>query len=141
MITLATWILWVHILAAAVWLGGAAAILVTLGPAGPVALDVLRRVRFLGSRAMEILVLTGILNVIVKGVGTEFAFQAGFFAMLAIKMAFLVTMAGLQIWMGLAFQRTDVIVTSTVRRARLGLGLQFVLGAVASLLGLGLRAV
>lgn len=141
MITLATWILWVHILAAAVWLGGAATILATLGPAGGTALDLLRRARFLSSRAMEILVLTGILNVIVKGVGTDFAFRAGFFAMLAMKMALLATMAGLQIWMGMAFRQGETALTPTVRRARLTLGLQFVLGALAALLGLGLRVV
>jgi hypothetical protein len=141
MISLATWILWVHILAAGLWMGGAAVILATLGPAGTLAVGLLRRAQFVTSRAMEVLVLTGLLNVLVKGAGTEFAFQAGFFAMLALKMGFLACMAGLQIWMVLALRRGGSDVVGLIRRARLGLGLQLVLGAVASLLGLGLRAV
>jgi hypothetical protein len=122
-------------------MGGAAVILATLGPAGSLAVDLLRRAQFVTSRAMEVLVLTGLLNVLVKGAASEFAFQAGFFAMLAVKMAFLAVMVGLQLWMIAAVRRGGTDLASTVRRARLGLGLQLVLGAVASLLGLGLRTV
>jgi len=64
-ISLATWILWVHILAAAVWLGAAAAVLAAVLPAGEGArVAVARRAHFLSSRAMEVLILTGLLNVL-----------------------------------------------------------------------------
>ncbi len=140
MISLATWILWVHILAVAVWLGGAAAVLMAILPEADDARGAAQRAHFLTSRAMEILVLTGVLNIVMKGVESGLAFSTGFFAMLSLKMALLAVMAGLQIWMGRAWRRAGDESTDATRRARIGLSLQCLLGAVAALLGLGLRA-
>jgi copper transport protein len=139
-ISLATWILWVHILAVAVWLGGAAAVLVAILPEADDARGAAQRAHFLTSRAMEILILTGVLNIVMKGVESGLAFSTGFFAMLSVKMALLAVMAGLQIWMGRAWGRAGDVATDATRRARIGLSLQCLLGAVAALLGLGLRA-
>ena len=142
MISVATWIVWVHILAASAWLGGAAVVLAALLPVSEgERAAAARRAFFLTSRAMEILVLTGLLNVLLKGVASRFALSPGFFAMLSVKMALLLVMAGCQIWMVTAWKRTGPDETVTVRRARVGLSLQCILGAVAALLGLGLRAV
>jgi uncharacterized membrane protein len=140
-ISLATWILWVHILAAALWLGGAATVRTAVLPfEGAARAAAARRAQFLTSRAMEVLVLTGIINVLLKGLQGGFTLGRGFFAMLSLKMALLVVMAGLQIWMGVIWRRTGAGETDAVRRARVGLSLQCALGAVAALLGLGLRA-
>jgi uncharacterized membrane protein len=141
-IGLATWILWVHILAASVWIGGAATALAAILPGTGTARAVaMRRVQFLTSRAMEILVLTGVLNVLVKGAQSNFALSRGFFAMLSVKMALLLVMGAMQIWMGVAWRRAGEEETEPRRRARLGLAVQCALGAAAGLLGLGLRAV
>jgi cytochrome c oxidase assembly factor CtaG len=75
-----------------------------------------------------------------KGLQGGFTLGRGFFAMLSLKMALLVVMAGLQIWMGVIWRRTGATETEAVNRARVGLSLQCALGAVAALLGLGLRA-
>lgn len=142
MISLATWILWVHILAAGVWLGGAATALAAVLPmAEEVRAAGMRRAHFLTSRAMEILVLTGLVNVLLKGVQSNFTLSRGFFAMLSVKMALLLVMGGLQIWMGAAWRRGGDAGPAGARRARIGLSAQCALGAVATLLGLGLHAV
>ncbi len=140
MISVATWILWVHILAAAVWLGGAATVLTAVLPAGEGARAVVaRRAHFLTSRAMEILILTGLVNVLLKGVQSSFTLSPGFFAMLSLKMVLLVVMAGLQIWMGAAWRRAVEGSADATRRGRIGLSVQCLCGAAAVLLGLGLR--
>ena len=142
MISLATWILWVHILAAAVWLGGAAMVRLAVVPLAEEArVAAARRGHFLTSRAMEILILTGLLNILVKGLQSSFALSAGFFAMLSLKMALVAVMVGMQIWMGVGWRGGKVELPDATRRARLGLTTQCLLGAVAALLGLGLRAV
>jgi hypothetical protein len=61
--------------------------------------------------------------------------------MLSIKMGLLVVMAALQIWMGAAWRRHGEGSGDATRRARIGLPMQCLFGAVAVLLGLGLRAV
>jgi uncharacterized membrane protein len=139
-ISLATWILWVHILAAAVWLGAAAAVLAAVLPAGEGArVEVARRAHFLTSRAMEVVVLTGLVNVLLKGLQSSFTLSPGFFAMLSLKMVLLVAMAALQVWMGAAWRRAGEGPVDATRRARIGLSIQCLFGAVAALLGLGLR--
>ena len=140
MISLATWVLWVHILSAALWLGGAATVLVAILPAPEMArADAARRSQFLTSRAMEVLILTGLLNILLKGWAGSFALSAGFFGMLSLKTAIVAVMAFLQFWMSAAWTRAGAGDGHALRRARVGLSTQCVLGAVAALLGLGLR--
>jgi uncharacterized membrane protein len=137
-------ILWVHVLAAACWLGGAAMISLALLPAladgAPAACAAAAsRGHFLTSRAMEILVLTGILNIVVRGVATELTYGAPFFGMIALKTLLFVLMAALQLWMGMGWRRAGPEeVAAAARRARLGLPLQLVLGAGAALAGLAI---
>ena len=144
MISVATWIVWLHLLGVAAWLGGAAtqllAILPAMGEGGGMAGGA-RRAHFLTSRAMEVVVLTGILNVVLRGMASGLFFSAAFVAMLSLKLGLVVVMAGLQVWMGLAWKREGEAVSVAVRRARVALAAQLVLGAAAALLGLGVRSV
>jgi uncharacterized membrane protein len=142
MISGGMWILWLHLLAVALWLGGDAVLLgaVLPGAGKEASVGLVRRAHFLTSRAMEVLVLTGVVNVLLRGLAGQMAFSRGFYAMLTIKMALLVAMAGLQVWMGLLWKRPDVDLLVAARKARVGLVLQLLLGAVAVLLGMGLRA-
>ncbi len=138
MIGLPVWILWVHILSAAVWIGGAAGQLENLHVG--YATGAGRRLHFITTCGMEVLVLTGILNIIVRAAAFNASFSAGFFAMLSIKMALFVVMAGLQVWMGFGWRQHDESSRFPLARLRTCLILQLVLGAVAVLLGLGVRA-
>jgi putative copper export protein len=137
MINLATWIVWVHILAAAVWIGGAISLLGLLSSGEIMATG--RRLHFLTSRAMELLVLTGVLNILVRGVNFSASFSPPFFAMLSVKMALFLLMAGLQIWMGIGWRRSEPA-GIPLGRFRIGLVLQLTLGAMAILVGLGVHA-
>jgi uncharacterized membrane protein len=144
MISVATWIVWLHLLGIAAWLGGAAVQLLVILPAvgeGGEMAGAARRAYFLTSRAMEAVIITGILNVVLRGMGSDWVFSRGFIAMLSIKVILVVVMAGLQVWMGLAWKREGSPVDVAVRRARAGLTVQLLLGAAAVLLGLGVRSV
>ena len=137
-------ILWLHVLAAACWLGGAAMLRVALLPAladgaPAVCVAAASRGHFLTSRAMEVLVLTGILNIVVRGMATNLMYGGQFFGMIALKSLLFVLMAALQLWMGMGWrQARPEEVAKATRRARLGLPLQLVLGAGAVLVGLGI---
>lgn len=144
MIGVATWIVWLHLLAVAAWLGGAATLLFAILPAvgkggdGPGAA---RRTHFLTSRAMEAVILTGILNVLLRGMGSGWVFSRAFTGMLSLKILLVIAMAGLQVWVGLAWKREGSPLDVAVRRSRAALTLQLLLGAAAVLLGLGVRSV
>ena len=140
MISTATWIVWLHLLAMAAWLGGGLVVLGVIlpslhGEAGRVAA---RRAHFLTSRAMEIVVVTGILNLLLRAMASGMTFSRGFVGMLSLKIVLLIAMAAAQVWMGIAWRRADAA-AAAVRKARVALTVQLVLGAVAVLLGLGLR--
>ncbi len=141
MISGGVWILWVHLLAMALWLGGDAVLLGAILPAmgKEASMATARRAHFLTSRAMELLVITGILNVVVRGLASQMVFSQGFYAMLTIKMILLFGMAALQVWMGLTWKRPDVDIAAAARKARIGVSLQLLFGAMAVLLGMGLR--
>jgi len=144
MISVASWIVWLHLLGIAAWIGGAAvhllAILPAVGEGGEMA-GAARRAHFLTSRAMEAVIITGVLNLLLRGVGSDWVFSQGFTAMLSLKVLLVIVMAGLQVWMGLAWKAGGGPVDVAVRRARAGLTLQLLLGAAAVLLGLGVRSV
>jgi uncharacterized membrane protein len=137
-------ILWVHILAAAVWVGGAAvlrlAILPALAGGAPAACSAAgARAHFVTSRAMEALVLTGILNIVVRGMATDLLYRGHFFGVVALKSLLFLLMAAVQLWMGMGWrQARPEDLADAVRRARIGLPLQLALGALGVLLGLGI---
>ncbi len=139
MIRLATWVLWIHLLSAAAWLGGGITLLAAILPfKGEARAAMGRRTHFLTSRAMEILVITGILNILLHGRETGLIYSAPYFGMLSVKMGLLVVMAALQLWLGAAWKRDG---EEAVRRARVAVPIQLALGAVAALLGMGIRTV
>lgn len=132
-----------HLLATAMWLGG---VVVTVGAILPGIRDeagraVAKRAQFLTSRAMEAAVVTGALNVLVRAMASGGAFSRGFVAMLSLKVALVIVMAALQVWVGIAWKRPDTDVFAAARKARVGLTILLVVGAVVVLLGLGVRAV
>ena len=144
MISVAMWIVWLHLLGMAMWLGGAAAQLFAILPAAKADASMVgapRRAQFLTSRAMEAVIITGFLNIIMRGLGSDWVFSRGFIAMLSIKIVLVLVMAGLQLWMGLAWRGEGVALDTAIRKARTALPIQLLLGAVALLLGLGVRSV
>jgi hypothetical protein len=137
------WIVWLHLLATAMWLGGA---LVTLGAILPVIREeagkqAAKRALFLTSRAMEAAIVTGVLNVLLRAMASGGAFSRGFVAMLSLKVVLVVVMAALQVWAGIAWKRSVIDVATAARRARVGLTILLLVGAVVVLLGLGVRTV
>lgn len=140
MISATTWIVWLHLLAVAGWLGGGAALLLAILPGmGEGTQAAARRAHFLTSRAMEVVIITGVLNVVARGMESGMAFSRGFVAMLSVKIVLVVVMAGLQVWMGIAWKRGGDAGLAA-RRARGAIAVQLLLGAIAALLGLGVRA-
>jgi hypothetical protein len=143
-ISIATWVVWLHLLAIAAWLGGGAvlllAILPTVGAGGGVE-GAARRANFFTSRGMEIVIITGGMNLILRGMGSDWVFSRGFIAMLTVKILLVVVMVGLQVWMGLVWKREGGQPGAVVRRIRAALTLQLLLGAAVVLLGLGVHSV
>ena len=144
MIRIEIWVLWLHLLAVAAWLGGAAAqrfaILPVMGT-GDETPQATRRVHFITSRAVEIVILTGIMNVLLRGLASGWLFSRGFIAMLSIKLLLVAVMVGLQVWAGIAWKREVAPVSAAVQKARIALTVQLIVGATVVLLGLGLRSV
>lgn len=99
-------LLWLHLLSAAVLLGGFAFSLLlftSLKRAGETQerLELFQRVErgvsFSLSRAMELLLLTGIFNFIARGVASGFRFSPAFYPVLAVKLILFLVMFALQI--------------------------------------------
>jgi hypothetical protein len=89
---------------------------------------------------MEAVILTGILNVLLRGLASGGAFSRGFVAMLSVKLLLVLLMVGSQVWMGILWKREGPLEVA-LRTARAGTTVQIILGAVAVLLGLGVRSV
>ncbi|HWT78574.1 MAG TPA: hypothetical protein VN648_07200 [Candidatus Methylomirabilis sp.] len=143
MISIEIWVVWLHLLAVAAWLGGAAAQRFAILPAmraGGDTPQAARRVHFITSRAVEIVILTGIMNVLLRGLASGWALSRGFTAMLSIKLLLVAAMVGLQVWAGIAWKQEVAPVSAAVQKVRIALTLQLVLGAVVVLLGLGVRS-
>jgi hypothetical protein len=125
------------------WLGGTIVILGAILPVSrdEVGREAAKRALFLTSRAMEAAVVTGVLNVLLRVMASGGAFSRGFIAMLSVKVGLVVVMAALQVWVGITWKRPVADVVTAVRRARVGLTVLLVVGAVVLLLGLGVRSV
>ena len=87
-----------------------------------------------------LVILTGIMNVLLRGLASGWALSRGFTAMLSIKLLLVAAMVGLQVWAGIAWKQEVAPVSAAVQKVRIALTLQLVLGAVAVLLGLGVRS-
>jgi uncharacterized membrane protein len=143
----ATWIVWLHLLAMAAWLGGGGAILLAILPSvgedrgqkeGAVA-RAANRAHFFTSRAMEAAIVTGFLNIGMRVMASGTGFSRAFLAMLSLKIVLVLVMAGLQVWMGIQWRRAGDG-GPRVGRIRGALAAQLLLGMVVALLGLGVRA-
>lgn len=73
--------------------------------------------------------------------GSDWVFSRGFVAMLTIKVVLVAVMVGPHVWMALGWKRAGGPLDVAARRARADLTAQLLLGAVAVLLGLGVRSV
>ncbi|MFQ5881880.1 MAG: hypothetical protein ACE5I9_05340 [Candidatus Methylomirabilales bacterium] len=101
-------ILWIHLLAAIAWLGGMFFFLVVLSPLFhgtfpareeiQIAYAAGRRYQFVTARAMELLLLTGIFNVVSRGLVGEDLFRRNFLTILGLKLVGFLLMAGLGMW-------------------------------------------
>lgn len=105
-------LLWIHLLSAAVWVGGFAFSLLlftSFKQAGQTAeqLPFLQRIEkglhFTRSRAMELLLITGIFNFVARGMASGFQFSPAFYPVLAAKLILFVVMFALQILDGRVF--------------------------------------
>lgn len=134
-------LLWVHLLAAAAWLGSALGVLVLAWGAGeasgPAVTAAARRLRFLGWRGVELVLLTGVFNVLARAVAGSLT--PGFLRYLAVKAALVGAMVGLQV----AGARADLADPAGAGRRRALWTAGGILGAGSAvlLLGLTLRSV
>lgn len=143
-------VLWLHLGAVVVWLGGLCFLAVLLSTADARASlprRALRRFRTLSGEALVLLVLTGLFNLINAGHPIGFAFGGAYLRVLVAKLALFGVMAGLQVWQSLAVwphlaaggedhtgappDRVRQALRITLLNVALGFGLVF--------LGLGLR--
>jgi len=99
-------LLWIHLLSAAVLVGGFAFSLLLFTSLKRVGqtleqLELLQQVErgvsFLLSRAMELLLLTGIFNFVARGMASGFHFSPAFYPVLTVKLILALVMFALQI--------------------------------------------
>lgn len=105
-------ILWIHVLAAIAWLGGMLFFLVVLFPLFrgtfpareeiQIAYAAGTRYQFVVARAMELVLLTGIVSIFTRGWGD---FSQGFWAILGLKVVGFAVMVGLQTWQRISMNR------------------------------------
>ncbi len=103
---LAIFILWLHVLAVITWIGGMIFTLVTLVPnlKTPLSIEQLRlfqnaqtRFHFLAARAAEIIVLTGIFNVLIRGYYSQFQYSPAYMWILTLKIILLGVMITIRV--------------------------------------------
>jgi uncharacterized membrane protein len=103
---LAIFILWLHVLAAITWIGGMIFTLATLVPnlKTPLSIEQLRlfqnaqtRFHFLAARAAEIIVLTGIFNVLIRGYYSQFQYSPAYMWILTLKIILLGVMIAIRV--------------------------------------------
>ncbi len=145
--------LWVHVLAGALWIGACAAFVLAalaLGPAAAERRDFVERVAprigWLCAGAAAVVLLSGALNFVLAGLARGFRFPVAFDAILAAKIALYIAMAaalgvtfrtGMVIRAVLARGRDDAV-PGAIRRMMRSHGAIAILGALALVLGLWL---
>lgn len=145
MLTARVIVLWIHLAAVVVWLGGLIAVPFIAGPvvrrtAGLAAMEVLvRRFQRLSRELVFVIVLTGIFNLIFVGVLTRFAYAPEYLMLVAVKFALLLIMFGNQLWYSYRLFPEWVAKESGARPTSLSAITNVVLGGIALFLGLSLR--
>jgi len=97
--------LWLHLLAVILWMGGTLFMVLVLLPVTRKTMTPQESIRFyqgVGKRfqvvtwiAVGILIMTGIMNILTRGMFTGFLYSSQFFQILGIKLAFFTIMVGL----------------------------------------------
>jgi uncharacterized membrane protein len=170
---LAIFILWLHVVAGVVWIGGMIFTLMSLFPylgvgatgRSPLVIEQLRlfqnaqtRFHFLAARAAEIIVLTGIFNILMRGYYSQFTFSSRYMGILTLKILLLSVMITIRIINSRAVvskigdylsnlppakQFTDQVPESIIqlqKKSKLSLMINTILGLVAVFLALMLRS-
>lgn len=167
MIYLALFILWLHVLGGVVWIGGMIFTLVALFPylKTPLPIEQLRlfqnaqtRFHFLAARSAEVIVLTGIFNVLIHGYYSQFKYSPTYMWILTLKIILLTIMITIRVISSRttvskigdflsnlppAKQFTDQIPESIMqlqKKSQLFLMINMVLGIVVLFLALMLRS-
>ena len=105
--TFGTFILWLHLLALSVWIGGMVIVPFVVAPAARLRLGegahafveaVVRRYQRISRELILAILLTGIFNVLNLGVMTQFAFGGDFIRLLVLKIVLFGMMAANQAW-------------------------------------------
>jgi uncharacterized membrane protein len=108
-LTFRTFVLWVHLSAIAVWLGGLFTVVFVLVPvvarrvaspkevAGLVE-SVLKRFQRISREVIFLVFLSGIFNIMLAGMGRNFAFGATYMGLLTVKLVLFVTIIIVQAW-------------------------------------------
>jgi putative copper export protein len=105
MFTFRALVLFLHLAAVVVWIGGMAWMTLALQSTKHEAphenrllADLYRRYRAISWEAVGLLILTGLFNLINAGYGIGFGFSPAFLSTLAIKMALFAVLLGLHAW-------------------------------------------
>lgn len=147
MLTARTIILWMHLAAIVVWLGGMVAIPFIVAPvirrtAGLDAMQILtRRFQRLSRELVLAILLTGIFNLIFVGALTRFNFSTEYLAVVGVKFTILMLMLANQLWYSYRLVPRWADGRDGHRTATLSAVANVVLGAIVLFLGLNLRTV
>jgi putative copper export protein len=139
-----TFVLWLHLLALSIWIGGMVIVPFVVIPVARLRLGegaeefveaVARRFQRLSRELIVAILLTGIFNVINLGVMTRFTFGGEFIRLLAFKVVFFGLMAVNQVWF------TFVLIPSPEKKrlATWSAVVNVLLAALVIYLGLRLR--
>ena len=163
MVPVSTLVLWLHVTAIVVWMGGLVTVSFVLASAtargdsphavARFAATVAARFQRVSRELVFLILLTGIINLIYVGVARGFSFGSTYVLTLVFKVSLFVAMITIQVWqsfrlaprivaMASEMESADQlpVETSRVRRQAMVIStVNFVLAAAAVYLGLGLR--
>ena len=159
MVTFSTFVLWLHLSAIAVWVGGLFTVSFVSVPvlragvdsptdAARLAAMMLRRFQRISREIILLILLTGMFNVINAGMARGFNFSDSYILTLLVKLSLFVTIVAVQAWQSLrlapalgtvANHPTGEDTARLHRRLMLTSLINLVLGVAAILLGLSLR--
>lgn len=143
MLTVRTFILWIHLAAIVVWVGGMVTVPFVAAPvvrrhAGPEAVTVLvRRFQRLSRELILLVLLTGIFNLILVGMWARFQFSTPYLTLVGAKLLLFFVMIANQFWY--SYRLAPPLEAS--RKATWSAIANVIFAAAVIYLGLSLRAV
>ena len=95
--------LWLHLLAAIVWIGGIVFTAFVAGPlfdaaASPFAVRLVRRFQRLSRELLYVMLVTGVFNLMFRGALIEFNFSTRYLTFVGVKFTLLLVIAALQVY-------------------------------------------